>query len=286
MITRDWKTLRDDLDEQEYCKKLYLSGEGWTQKKLAELYGVSYSSMQKFIQSKKWSKKKNLDNPTNKRKFSLNDNFFSQESPVMAYWLGFIAADGYCRSSTNEVGIGLARADREHLEKFKKDIEAQSPIKDYTNNLGYENSKIAITSKKIREDLCKYGIIPQKTFTLQFPTNLNKKYWVDFIRGYFDGDGCISYLKNQHALRWQICGVIKDFLQQIIDFLYEEYDVPKVKVLQQTRNRNHTYYYFQYSTKATERIFDILYYDDSCRRLDRKYNKFKKALEQHLLDII
>lgn len=270
------------MTEQEYCKELYLSGQGWTQTKLAELYGVSFSSMQKFIQKQHWDKRKNLDNPTNQRKYSCNDNFFSEENALMAYWLGFISADGYCPRNFNGIGMGLARIDREHLEQFKKDTQATNPIKDYTNSLGYENSKIIITSKQMRTDIAKYGIVPAKTFTLQFPNNLKRKYIIDYIRGYFDGDGSVSYMKNQKALRWQICGANSNFLEGIIQFLFDEYKIPKVKVY---KNIGRNVYYFQYSTNTTIALFKILYYSDECRYLNRKYIKFKEAIEQHEIDV-
>lgn len=282
---RSWEKLKTDLIEQEYCKQLYLSGTGWTQQKLADLYGVCKHSMTNFCQQKGWKKKPQLDCPQNKRKYNLNDNFFSNENSIMAYWLGFIAADGYCVSTTNELGIGLARIDKSHLEKFKQDLQAENPIKDYINSEGYENSKIILTSKQLRSDLATYGIVPKKTFSLEFPKNLQQEYWIDFIRGYFDGDGSVSYLKNQKAIRWQICGAKRDFLQDIVNFLYEAYDIPKVKIQFQTKNRLHTLYNFQYSTHSSITLFDILYYNNNCRYLDRKYLKFKEAIQQHEIDI-
>lgn len=284
METRNWEVLKHDLHEQEYCKNLYLSGEGWTQTKLAHLYGVSFSSMQKFIQKQKWAKKKNLDNPTNKRKYQVNDEFFAIQNSVMAYWLGFLASDGYCVKTTNEFGVGLSTVDIGHLEKLKADLKADNPIKSYVNSEGFSCSKLIVTSKKMREDLAQYSIIPEKTFKLEWPSLLKREYWIDYVRGYFDGDGSVSYLSNQHALKWQICGAQKDFLQHIVDFLFEDYGIPRVNVQTYNNDRVHPLYNIAYSTRSTERIYGILYHQD-CRYLERKKVKFEECLKRHDEDV-
>lgn len=214
------------------------------------------------------------------RGYKKNEDFFSIESHDMAWILGFIASDGTIRKDGNGIKLTLSAKDREILEKIRKKIEIENPIKDYCTNNGFDICEFVWFCEKHKQDLAKYSIIPNKTFKLQPPWLLDRKYWIDYIRGYFDGDGSINLIKdtkrpNCYNLRWQICGAQKEFLQWIIDFLYEEYDIPKVNIYTQKRKAN--LYYFQYSTNATKKIYTILY-NESDMYLKRKKDLFDEIM--------
>lgn len=209
-----------------------------------------------------------------RRQFNLNDNYFSSENERMAYLLGFLASDGTVDKKNNRIKIGLSSVDKDFLITIKKELEYEGDILDYQTSNGFNVSELTFTSQQIKKDLAKYNIVPNKTFTYTFPENLNKKYWIDFIRGYFDGDGSVS-TAGPHAIRWQICAANKQVLEKIVDFFYEEYGIEKVSIL--TQMREHPLYYFQYSTTATKKIFSILY-KENCLKLPRKYFKFKELV--------
>ena len=67
-------------------------------------------------------------------------------------------------------------------------------------------------------DLMKLDVVPRKSLIAEMP-NINKSLVRHFIRGYFDGDGNISYTVNGHiSLSWNIVGGgnnINGFLQNI-----------------------------------------------------------------------
>lgn len=212
----------------------------------------------------------------NQRKFNLNDNFFDEENSLMAYWLGFLAADGYVPSDNNEVAICLATTDRKHLELWKKDIQAEKEIKDYQDNKGHFNSKLIVTSPHMREQLAKYGIVPNKTKVFHFPQNLDRQYWKDFIRGYFDGDGSIQYLNSNKAIRFNLIAYNDDILETIMDFFEEDYGIPRVNI-QYSENKVPR---IDYSTNSSKKLFQILYYP-GCRCLERKYLKFVEAIKKN-----
>lgn len=209
-----------------------------------------------------------------RRQFNLNDNYFSSENERMAYLLGFLASDGTIDKKNNRIKVGLSSVDKDFLIMIKKELGYEGDILDYQTSNGFNVSELAFTSQQIKKDLAKYNIVPNKTFTYTFPENLNKKYWIDFIRGYFDGDGSVS-TAGPHAIRWQICAANKQVLEKIIDFFYEEYNIEKVSILVQMKE--HPLYYFQYSTTATKKIFSILY-KENCLKLPRKYFKFKELV--------
>lgn len=211
--------------------------------------------------------------PQLQRKYPVKDNYFSNENPNMAYLMGFIAADGTIRKDTNEIKIGLSSVDEEFLAIFYNEIGGR-PIRKYTNREGFEIADWTVTSQQIKKDLAKYNIVPNKTFTFSFPTNLKREYWIDFIRGYFDGDGCVS-TAGAKAIRWQVCSATKNILETILNFFEEEYQIPKVTI--QTQLRKKELYYIQYSSTATRRIYNILY-PKNCLFLPRKRDKFKSLI--------
>lgn len=215
--------------------------------------------------------------PQNQRKYEVNEDFFFNQSSNMAYLLGYLASDGSISKNRNEISLGLSTIDREILEKFREVIGGR-PIDDYVTQNGFSVSKWVFTSQRVKDELTKYSIVPNKTFTLTPPYALNKRYWIDYIRGYFDGDGSVNYLVSNKALRWQVCSATKEILEWIIDWLYEEYNIPKVNIHQENK-KNAPLYYFQYSTNATKAIYNILYTPNSWF-LKRKKDKYEEILKK------
>ena len=56
----------------------------------------------------------------------------------------------------------------------------------------YYNAGANIFSKHLAEQLAKIGCPPRKSFILKYPDWLDKDLRSHFIRGYFEGDGCIT----------------------------------------------------------------------------------------------
>ena len=215
-----------------------------------------------------------INSPQNQRKYNVNDSFFDIETSDMAYILGILASDGSVSKRENEIKLSFSSVDRDFLVSLREKIGGR-PIKDYTTQKGFEVSSWSFTSQHIKEKLSEYNIIPAKTFTFKFPTKLSKKYWKDFIRGYFDGDGSIS-TAGSYSIRFQICSATKDVLEKTVDF-FEENGVPRTSILEQTKNRKSPLYYIQYSSVPTRMIYNILYYEN-CLCLSRKKQKFEEIL--------
>lgn len=213
----------------------------------------------------------NKFSPQNQRRFQINDNYFSAQSPNMVYLLGFLAADGCVYARNNCIKIGLSSVDKPFLEQINREIESTYYIHDYVTNKGFAVSELRFSSYQIKQDLALYNIVPKKTYSFTFPSNIEEKYIRDFIRGYFDGDGSIS--SAGQGIRWQVCSHTKDVLIHILDF-FSTRGIPKINICQDRRNGS---YYIQYSTNSTKKIFDILYYPD-CFCLPRKYEKYKQLI--------
>ncbi|MDL2302602.1 LAGLIDADG family homing endonuclease, partial [Lachnospiraceae bacterium OttesenSCG-928-D06] len=139
-------------------------------------------------------------------KYYYDEHYFQQiDSEHKAYWLGFLYADGHIeplrkgnKIKAYRIEIGLSAVDKSHLELFLHDIDSNAPLtykKTIIRDKTYESCRVRINNTNMCRDLISLGCVPQKSLTLTFPSEelLPGNYVRHFIRGYFDGDGCISY---------------------------------------------------------------------------------------------
>lgn len=160
---------------------------------LQKKYHVSAQRITKIFAKYGLDVQKNI----HKGKYSFDRNFFFQESANLAYFLGWVSSDGYIQSSSNAIGIEIKQSDRKVLEDIREAMKYTRPIIDFERKERGNGafSKFILENKEIKDLLInKYNIIPRKSskdFCFNF-SNLNKEFWKDYIRGYFDGDGCIK----------------------------------------------------------------------------------------------
>lgn len=179
----------------------------------------------------------------------------------------FLYADGYvCHNGV--VKVTLQKNDMNHLEKFKSSLEAFDTNIKYNKNT--QSCKIELRSVKMANDLFDKGCIQNKSLILTFPDEniIPRQLQNHFMRGYFDGDGCIS--QNKKSATFSILGT-KNFVTK-----YRE------KIFLLTNKKNKLYhkecwkntYQFSYSGKnELKKIYSFLY-KDSHVFLDRKKQKF------------
>lgn len=173
--------------ESNYSNKLVSSRE------LGEKFGVSKSLIIKI-----WKRfSGGIKRPT--RKYTLdNETLFRQINPDVAYFAGFITADGcvYKPNSNNKqniLRISLKNEDEYILYYFNNLLHTDKPLLHITkHNSTYDSiiSTMEISSNIIVSDLELLGIHPRKT-KLKNEINIPLKYMLHYIHGYFDGDGSI-----------------------------------------------------------------------------------------------
>jgi hypothetical protein len=124
-----------------------------------------------------------------KRVNNFNDDYFETiDTEDKAYFLGLLFADGNVYTARNRIQITLANEDAYILKAFADCIGYTGKM--YIDREKY--SKLILPSKKMCADLTRLGCTPNKSLTLQFPTEVPDELMHHFIRGYFDGDGHIS----------------------------------------------------------------------------------------------
>jgi hypothetical protein len=126
-----------------------------------------------------------------KRK-KFNENYFEViDTPEKAYFLGFIFADGCLIDNPKKYRyrliIKIHNKDEDILERFISLLDSE--VKIFRSN-GRDVSEIGFSSEKMINDLKNIGLHQNKTYTIDYP-KINEKLERHFLRGYFDGDGCI-----------------------------------------------------------------------------------------------
>lgn len=231
------------------------------------------------------------------RKWKVNENYFEKiDSDDKAYWLGFMCADGNvehpkCCKNARRLKISLAWSDREILEKLKNKIGSDFKIR-HEFHQGHSYSEMAvleINSTKIASDIKKLGCIENKTLQLQFPTEsqVPRKFQYAFIRGYFDGDGCVwegkRYFKvfpsrpkgrTIHNVKFNITGYIP-FISALQDVLVRDLKFKKTRLGLYASRTNAPVCTLEYSGRNNLKTFYNYIYKDASIFLERKKNKFE-----------
>jgi hypothetical protein len=210
------------------------------------------------------------------RKYNLNENFFNQLNEKSSYWLGFLYADGCVRMKngrSGELKLKLKSTDVGHMDKFLEDLESNTPIRCGVNEKdGSKYCYVLINSNLMIKKLFELGCVQNKTFKIRLP-KLNNELMGHFIRGYFDGDGSISKVKNRpNSFVVTICSN-KNFNKDLIEYM-------KLGKIYEKKN-----YSVIYINKLSEiQKFKKFIYDESSVFLHRKFNVFSQINDDYKRD--
>ena len=216
--------------------------------------------------------------PTRKKKkitkqLCINPNYFQTiDSNKKAYFLGLLMSDGYiCENVySKEFGIALQSSDKYILEELQKEIAPSKKINHYKNSY-----KFSLTNNQIYNDLKKYGIREQKSSIDYTLPKLEDKYMHAFIRGYFDGDGCITIKSTGYSVV-SFCCNSKVFLENLKVYLESKNIICRNIVCEQGSSRKRPIYILYLSKRENQLKFQNFIYSDKEIYLIRKYNKFMK----------
>lgn len=249
--------------KQEQAIKMYQ--EGKSVKQIAEELSISRKSLGLYFKENNVELR---DKSTKiKESYTVNEDFFETiDTENKAYWLGFIYADGSINTSgqSYRLCIELSIVDFNHLKKFRRDVMSDAPIKQRKNR---NTVSIQISSKKLVTDLISYGCIENKTYE-GFIDKLDMSYDLSmaFLRGYLDGDGCIS--KNRPVITYTIHSKI---LVEYIRDLIEKHLLIKPSILMEK-----TYYRLVIQNKKSYEVFTDAIYGNANVYLDRKYELYHR----------
>lgn len=163
------------------------------------------------------------------RKYTLNESFFEHiNTKDKAYVLGFVMADGYNNVKKRYINIRLALQDESHLKKISECVGSNKPIRrvissGYSGD-DYESCQITFDSVKLSKQLEHMGINGDKSNNLQFPSYLSADLYSHFIRGYFDGDGSVSWTEHLKKAYISICST-ESFCEGLKIYLFNHFEI-------------------------------------------------------------
>lgn len=135
-----------------------------------------------------------------KQRYRINHNFFDEIGTKQAYVLGFFYSDGHLRKKGNVISFSQSNANGKILlKKIRKIMGSNYPIRLNKKTNSY---RFDVSSKSIKNFLINIGITNEKTYSLVFPSFLDKKLFTSFFRGYIDGDGSCGIYDNGKGYRY------------------------------------------------------------------------------------
>ena len=222
-----------------------------------------------------------------------NENYFEEiDCDLKAYLLGFFLADGCitmnsgCKNSY-KLSINISEKDKDLVKLYQETICPNNKIVISHYTKGAVNRKptwqIKWTSNKMKEDLSKFNISVRKTndLTFEFPFDkLDSKLYFSFIRGFFDGDGHLSYEKDKIQFTFAFYATSELFLNQLGTIFQKEFNINYSITSNKKKNLNLYCLTFNSNNKRKDFIQKLYnkMYNNSQFSLDRKRLKFESYL--------
>lgn len=207
----------------------------------------------------------------------MSCNLFQENkvtNELEAYLLGFFYADGCVSKYQNNAyrcfSVVLAQKDVDFLQwiadVINRDLGTSYTLKYVASVKAY---KLSVYRKDFIQRIFTLGIINNKTYENNsyvfdnIPDNLKRH----FIRGYFDGDGSISFYKPKNRCIVSIVSLNHSLLKGIHKWIYSLFNCGSLGLA----NR---YTRLQFSGNiSTKKVLDFLY-SDANYFMDRKYQKY------------
>jgi hypothetical protein len=209
-----------------------------------------------------------------------NEEYFKTWSNDMAYFLGFICADGHIATHRNMLSIQLNTKDLHILENFKVFLNYDGKIY-FRKDLPSAN--LWVISKQITQDLMNFGLTRHKSKDLKWIEQIPEQYVSHFVRGYFDGDGHVGLAQDSNPNKKKIiCKLVSTL--PFIERLKKEFEKIYGREIGSIKD-NGSYFELYYSGQQSAIKFLNWIYTDSSEnnRLKRKYDIYQNYLT-HLND--
>lgn len=172
------------------------------------------------------------------RKYPIKENFMDKvDCEEKAYFLGLMYADGCNHIEKKYCCVTLVESDKDVLIALSNIIQPTKPLLFINGkNTKQDCYRMSINSPHFSKKMEELGCTARKTFILKFPTEEQVPNHLvhHFIRGYFDGDGCINNGKKRH---FSFTGT-EEFIDGIQDVLVENLGFSKTKVFKRFPERN------------------------------------------------
>jgi len=187
------------------------------------------------------------------------------KGPNLWYLVGLIASDGcLCKDGRH---VDITAKEQDFLQRIKGSLGIVNKVCIKNRGTSKQAYRIQIANRNFYEFLLSIGLTQHKSLTLG-AVKVPPIYFVDFLRGLIDGDGCIrawlhpSNNKEQWSLR------IYSGSEKFIEWLRSATGV-LLKIRGRIHKQSDSLWILKYGKMATRVVANKCYYKD-CLGLERK----------------
>lgn len=197
-------------------------------------------------------------------------------SGTLAYAVGLLTADG-CLSKDGR-HLDFTSKDKEQILSFKKCLGLSTKIGIKYSGAGNPAYYTQFGNVRFYAFLLKIGLTPAKSKTLS-KLKIPGLYFPDFLRGYFDGDGCsVSYFDPKFVKSYRFYISFTSASSEFTHWLRQKiFDLFKIKG-HLSYSKNTDYIQLKYAKKESIEICRIMYHSRHIPFLKRKYLKIRKSM--------
>lgn len=234
---------------------------------IADMYNISLQQFRGYVRTY-------ITHPP--KKHNIDESLINEDSPMFWYVIGLITTDGHISNRCNTVQI------------YQKDAVFLNKIKEYFKSEGSLHRRrgdlyiLYLHSPKLKSFLIEHGFESDKRYNVPF-IKCPEKYLRYYLRGIFDGDGCIFYNYTSGTLRSRTLQITSGS-KPLIDGIKSNYDFINWKIHEKVPTVGNKYWDIYASTKADIVTIGNYIYSGDCLEycLKRKFVqfvKFKQLLE-------
>lgn len=196
-------------------------------------------------------------------------------SPNFAYAIGLLTTDG-CLSKDGR-HIDLTSKDREQLQNFLLCLKSNNKIGTKYSSFGKKYLRVQLGDVNFYKFLLTIGLMSRKTKIIS-KVKIPDKYFFDFLRGHFDGDGTFySYWDKRWRSSFMFYIEFISASKVHIDWIRNKiYKFIKINGYI-SKSVNSSVYQLKYAKTESLKLFPKLYYNKSVICLRRKRLKIEKA---------
>lgn len=222
-------------------------------------------------------------------RYKPRKELFFDWSPNLAYAVGLITTDG-CLSPDRRHVIFTSK-DIEQIGNIKTILKIKSSI-GFTRNQKSEAYRLQMGNTQLYDWLLSIGLTPNKSLTLG-PLKIPDKYFIDFLRGHLDGDGCITTFIDKYNIFKKPSYIYKRIFTTFISASKNHIDWLHRKIIEITdvrgavhiskisHEKQNPMHIIKFAKKDSLKLLSMIYYSDDIPCLTRKrqvYTNFLKEL--------
>lgn len=221
--------------------------------------------------------------------YTCDYHYFEEvDTEEKAYWLGFLTADGWInkndKNNAGVTGMELQYGDMNHLKKFNKSIGGNYQITDRWRTCSLSNNQdkknhmccIRIFSLIMYNSLVNKGFTKDKSYDYHIP-HLRSDLVRHYIRGYFDGDGCLCFTNKSFHINFVTASkILNDDVAEVLKL--ENFHVTESQYI---NDFNTIMYRIDICRQQDKINFLDWIYQDCNIYLDRKYKKYLKVKNKY-----